>query len=184
MNCSISSLKDYQKDPWTSTIARATRVITAAIGKTLFLSWERHVSSCGSIMRTHNIWGFQQFQVKTIKGFISRSLSWMDIANPGPNRSFIPRIVMLVHVQCLVIKLVHGYKNSWTTNLRHHHASCSRHCDSPEHSRTTYMSPSFILYMSLGAESSRAFPATFPTGTRSMRIRRTRTTWPLPAWMR
>ena len=42
-NTVVNFKKDYQKDPWTSTIARATRVIKAAIGKTLFVSWERQI---------------------------------------------------------------------------------------------------------------------------------------------
>ena len=105
--------KGYSRDPWTTCLVRAARVVAAGIGASLFVSWEARRSSHGSVIAdnlTHNI--LEGLSTQEVQDFLNLStvsfpdpiLEWMG--SPGPDRSLGANIVIWIFEQFPALKLL------------------------------------------------------------------------------
>ena len=109
----IAFTKGYSRDPWTTAIVRASKVVAAELGATIFVTWEARRSSHGSIIAdnlTHNILeGLSEVEVQhyllcSRVSFPDPILQWMQW--PGPDRAFGARIICWLSINYPALKLL------------------------------------------------------------------------------
>ena len=105
--------RGYSKDEWTTCIVRASRVVAAAIGASIFVSWERKRSSRGAEIAdnlTHNI--LEGLTAREVEDFVALGLvafpppilEWMG--NPGSGRSLGACIVRWMFCEYPALELI------------------------------------------------------------------------------